>query len=160
MRLFIMERNLMKKLYFVIAILFSVNGFAQTIEKVTEQRAREFHRVIGLNDKEQWKKFIQENYSKSMIERQMKTKTARHGEQGSSSDSKEIKGTIEDKVAMFQRLHDDFGGSKIVSIKPNGENLVMELDKGDMVGVFKLTFEKNKPYLIDRLGVEAQAGGH
>jgi len=109
----------MKKLYFVIAILASVNGFAQTIEKVMEQRAREFHRVMGLSDKEQWKKFIQENYSKAMIERQMKAKTTRNGDGNTSSDSKEIKGTIDDKLAMFQRLHDDFGGSKIVSIKPN-----------------------------------------
>ena len=150
----------MKKIHLLFAtLLFCMNGFAQTLEQTMEKRGREFHRVIGLTDKEQWKKFIQENYTQTLIEKPMKARTVKQGEEGSSSESKDIKGTIEDKVNMFQRLHNDFGGSKIVSIKPNGENLEMELSAGDLTGVFKFKFDKNKPYLIDGIGVQVEGGG-
>ncbi len=150
----------MKKVYlFGAIILVSVNGFTQTLEQTMEKRAREFHRVIGLTDKEQWKKFIQDNYTKTLIEKPMKAKTVKEGEAGNASESKEIKGTIEDKVKMFERLHNDFGGSKIVSVKPSGEGLEMELSSGDLSGTFKFKFDKNKPYLIDGVGVQIEGGG-
>jgi hypothetical protein len=60
---------------------------------------------------------------------------------------------------MFERLHGDFGGSKIVSIKAAGENLEMVLDGGNLSGTFKFKFDKNKPYLITGLGVNAEGGG-
>ena len=151
----------MRKIFLLLVIVFFCkNGFSQELQQTMEKRAREFHRVIGLTDKDQWKKFIQENYTKALIEKPMKAKMVKQGEEGSSSESKEIKGTVEDKVNMFQRLHDDFGGSKIVSIKPNGENLEMELSAGDLSGVFKFKFDKNKPYLIDGLGVQVEGGGN
>jgi len=150
----------MKKTFIpVVLTLLYLNGSAQTLEQTMEKRASEFHRVIGLNDKEQWKKFIQESYTKALIEKPMKARTVKQGEEGNSSETKDIKGTIEDKVNMFQRLHNDFGGSKIISIKPNGENLEMELSAGDLTGVFKFKFDKNTPYLIDGLGVQVEGGG-
>src|SRR6267154_1954807 len=150
----------MKKIHLLLVFLLCyVSGSAQTLEQTMEKRAREFHRVIGLTDKEQWKRFIQENYTKALIEKPMKTKTVKQGEEGNSSDDKEIKGTIEDKANMFQRLHNDFGGSKIISIKPNGENLEMELSAGDLTGVFKFKFDQSKPYLIDGIGVQVEGGG-
>lgn len=149
----------MKKLLLPIAILICLNGLAQTMEQVMEKRAREFHRVLMLSDKEQWKKFIQENYTKAFIEKRMRAKVARQDGESSSSESKDSNGTIEDKLKMFERLHDDFGGSKITSIKPNGENLQMELSSGDLSGVFKFKFEKNKPYLIDGIGIDVEGGG-
>ena len=150
----------MKKVFlFGTIILISINGLAQTLEQTMEKRAREFHRVIGLTDREQWKKFIQDNYTKALIEKPMKAKTVKEGEEGNSSESKEIKGTIEDKVKMFERLHNDFGASKIVSVKPSSEGLEMELSNGDLSGTFKFKFDKNKPYLIDGLGVQVEGGG-
>ena len=150
----------MKKAYLlVVMLLCCMNGFTQTLEQTMEKRAREFHRVISLTDKEQWKKFIQENYTKALIEKPMKARTVKQGEEENSSESKDIKGTIEDKVNMFQRLHNDFGGSKIISIKPSGENLEMELSAADLTGVFKFKFDKNKPNLIDGLGVQVEGGG-
>ncbi len=151
----------MKKIHLLLIILLCyVNGFTQTLEQTMSKRAHEFHRVIGLTDKEQWKKFIQENYTKALIEKPMKARTVKQGEEGNSSEDKEIKGTIEDKANMFQRLHNDFGGSKIISIKPNGENLEMELSAGDLTGVFKFKFDQNKPYLIDGIGVQIEGGGN
>ncbi len=150
----------MKKVFlFGTIILISINGLTQTLEQTMEKRAREFHRVIGLTDREQWKKFIQDNYTKALIEKPMKAKTVKEGEEGNSSESKEIKGTIEDKVKMFERLHNDFGASKIVSVKPSSEGLEMELSNGDLSGTFKFKFDKNKPYLIDGLGVQVEGGG-
>ena len=150
----------MKKTFLSLVVtLLCMNGVAQTMDQTMEKRAREFHRVIGLNDKKQWEKFILENYTKALIEKPMKAKTVTEGQEGNSSDSKEIKGTVEDKVNMFQRLHNDFGGSKIISIKPNGENLEMELSAGDLSGVFKFKFDKNKPFLIDGIGVQVEGGG-
>lgn len=149
----------MKNILLLIAITGALNSFAQTMEQTMEKRARELHRVIGLNDKEQWKKFVQENYTKALIEKPMRAKVARSDGENSSAESKETKGTLEDKVQMFERLHDDFGGSKIVSIKSDGENLQMELSSGDLSGVFKFKFEKNKPYLIDGIGIDVEGGG-
>src|SRR5882762_4708636 len=149
----------MKKVFlFGTIILISINGLTQTLEQTMEKRAREFHRVIGLTDREQWKKFIQDNYTKALIEKPMKAKTVKEGEEGNSSESKEIKGTVEDKVKMFERLHNDFGASKIVSVKPSSEGLEMELSNGDLSGTFKFKFDKNKPYLIDGLGVQVEGG--
>lgn len=149
----------MKQLLFPFVILISVSSSAQTMEQTMEKRAREFHRVLGLNDKELWKKFIQENYTKALIEKPMRSKVARQDGESSTSESKEANGTLEDKVKMFERLHNDFGGSKIISVKPIGENLEMEVSNGDMSGVFKFKFEKNKPHLIDGLGIQAEGGG-
>ena len=57
---------------------------------------------------------------------------------------------------MFQRLHDDFGGGKILSITPSGDKLAMIIDNGlGLTGTFEFTFEKTKPYLIDGLSIQA-----
>jgi hypothetical protein len=121
--------------------------------KTIEQRAREFHRVIGLDDKEQWKKFITENYTKSLIEKPMKAVVKTSDQQ--NTEVKTSMENIEEKTAMFQRLHQDFGNSKIRSLKPNGENLEMVLEgsKG-LIGTFNLAFDKKSPYLVDGIGIQ------
>ncbi|GHN01774.1 hypothetical protein WSM22_32630 [Cytophagales bacterium WSM2-2] len=150
----------MKKLIVLIvlnALFFAANS--QTMDQITEKRAREMHRVLSLNDKEQWKKFIQENYSKTLIEKPMRSKKTTSDAEGSATETKEIKGTLEEKVNIFQRLHDDFAGSKIASVKPMGENLEMILNIGELTGTFKLKFNKEKPHLIEGLGIEVDSGG-
>ena len=58
---------------------------------------------------------------------------------------------------MFERLHNDLGASKIASIKSEGETLKMSLENSvGMSGTFQLKFDKNKPYLIDGLGIQAE----
>lgn len=148
----------MKKVILLLAIVTSFQSYSQNLEKEMEKKAREFHRVIGLSDKDQWKKFIQENYAKSLIDKPMKQKVSRQGDEVNLSETTDTKGTLEDKVQMFERLHDDFGDSKIVSIKTAGENLDMVLDGGNLLGTFKFKFDTNRPYLITGLGINAEGG--
>ena len=148
---------IMKSLFFSLIILVpGIPMLAQeSMQKVMEQRARELVRVIGLNSKDEWKKFIEENYSKALIDRptQAKVSTNDSDRPATSSETKSA-GNIEAKAAMFGRLHDDFGGSKITSIKSSGENLEMVMDNGELSGKFMLRFLKEKPYLIDGVGIE------
>ena len=141
-------------------ILFSAVWSAsfgqESMEKVMEKRARDMHRVIGLTDKAQYRKFIQENYTEALINKPMRA-AVKEGDQGETNTS-EVKSTnnLEAKVKMFERLHGDFGGARIVSIKSNAEILKMVLDNGEgMTGTFQLKFDKTKPYLIDGIGIEA-----
>lgn len=125
---------------------------------VMEKRARELHRVISLDDKQQWIKFIKENFTQSLIDKQQ-TRKVQANEDGKVSTSKEeLKEAdkLEAKAKMFSMLHQDFGGSKIISIKSSNENLDMVLNNGDgLIGKFTLRFEKINPYRIDGLGIEA-----
>lgn len=148
----------MKSIYSAIVFLALIpTAFAQ--ESVTmEKRAREMHRVIGLDDKQQWIKFIKENYTQALIDKQqaMKVQSNENGNVSTSKEEMNEVDKLEAKAKMFARLHEDFGGSKIVSIKSKAENLEMVLNNGDgLIGTFKLRFEKTKPYLIDGLAIEA-----
>ena len=152
----------MKRLILIVAILgLGTPIIAQeSAEKVMEKRAREMHRVIGLDDKEQWKKFIKENYTQALIDKPMRavTETSDNSSTDASSKSQpKAADNLEAKATMFQRLHEDFGKSKIISIKPGGEKLEMIVKSEDGLGAtFILKFDKNKPYLIDGLGIEVQ----
>ncbi len=64
-----------KKIAVLIFSCLGVTAFAQeSLEKVMEKRAKEMHRVIGLTDKEQWKKFIKENFTQALIDKPMQAK--------------------------------------------------------------------------------------
>lgn len=145
----------------LLLILFAFVPVSLTLAQeasVMEKRAREMHRVLNINDKQEWIKFIKENYTQALIDKQQSMKV-QSNENGTVSASKEeIKegDKLEAKAKMFARLHEDFGGGKIVSIKSKEENLEMVLNNGDgLLGTFKLRFEKTKPYLIDGIGIEA-----
>jgi hypothetical protein len=143
-------------------LVFSLIGFGvtaqETMQQAMEKRAREMHRVICLPDKEQWKKFITENYTQALIDKPMKSQVSRSDDSGTMAEKKEAPSNLDGKVNMFQRLHDDFGDSKITSIKPNGDKLEMVLNNGDMSGTFNLKFTATKPYLIDGVGIQVEAG--
>ena len=47
-----------------------------------ENRAKGFHKALTLSDKESWKKFILENYTKTLIEKPMKARVASDGSGG------------------------------------------------------------------------------
>jgi len=130
----------------------------ETREQVMERRAREMHRVIGLSDKEQWKKFITENYTQALIDKPMRSQVSKSDDLGTAAEKKGIPSSLEGKINMFQRLHNDFGDSKISSIKPSGDKLEMVLNNGDMSGTFNLKFTATKPYLIDGVGIQVEAG--
>jgi hypothetical protein len=149
----------MKTLITCILLSLSFTTFAQeSMAVVMEKRAREMHRVINLSDKQEWIRFIKENYTQALIDKQqtMKVQSSENGNTTSSKEEIKEADKLEAKAKMFARLHQDFSGSKIISIKSKEENLAMVLDNGDgLIGTFKLRFDKNKPYLIDGLGIEA-----
>ena len=152
---------IMKRLLLIVAI--AVSGMPLTAqessEKVMEKRAREMHRVIGLEDKEQWKKYIKENFTQALIDKPMRAVAETSDSSPSTSSESQPKSTdkLEAKASMFLRLHEDFGTSKIISIKPAEEKFEMIVRNEDgLSATFILKFDKNKPYLIDGLGIEVQ----
>jgi hypothetical protein len=152
----------MKKLTVILMLSFAAPGvYAQeSMQQVMETRAREMHRVICLSDKAQWKKFITENYSQTLIDRPMQSRLQKDDNAGTISEKKETDNNLDGKVNMLERLHNDFGDSKIVSIKPDGEKIVMELNSGDFSGTFNLKFSSTKPYLIESLGIQIERGNN
>lgn len=124
-------------------------------EKVMEKRAREMHRVLTLDDKEAWKKFILENYTQALIDKPMRQQIE-GGPQGGQKPKEAKPGdNLEAKVMMFQQLHNDFGNSKIVSVKPAGDKIEMAVKAtSGLNGTFSLRFAQVQPYLIDGLGIE------
>jgi len=138
-------------------VLFIVGSstYAQdSKEKVMEKRAREMHRVMCLDDKEQWKKFIQENYTQALIDKPMRAQVD-GGPAGGQATQNQPANALEGKVKMFEQLHQDFNKSKIVSVKPAGDKVDMVVqNNGGLSGTFSLRFHKNAPYLIDGLGIE------
>ena len=131
----------------------------ETKEQVMEKRAREMHRVICLKDKDAWRKFIKENYTQTLIDKPMRAQVSQSNDGSTTSDKKEIGNNLEGKVGMFERLHNDFGGTKISSLKANGDELEMQLSGDGLSGSFNLKFTATKPYFIDGVGVRAEAGG-
>ena len=150
----------MNKLITILVLgIIGVEAQAQeSMQQVMEKRAREMHRVLCLADKDQWKKFITENYTQALIERPMKSQVSKSDGSTTASEKNAFANNLEAKVNMFQRMHDDFGESKITSIKTTGEQLEMVLTGPGLIGTFNLKFSNTKPYLIDGLGIQAEAG--
>ena len=125
-------------------------------EQVMEKRAREMHRVLGLNDPATWKKFIKENYTQALIDKPMRAKVQTSDNGSDKSTETSSADNLEAKAGMFERLHNDFGYSKITSLKVTGDDVEM-IVLGDMglKGTFRLKFDQAKPYLISGLGISA-----
>ena len=150
----------MKRLILMLIIFGSGTPLLAQDIQIMESRAREMHRVIGLSDKEQWKKFIKENFTQALIDKPMRavTQTSDSGNTSSSATTQpKATDKLEAKAGMFQRLHEDFGNGKILSITSTNDKVEMVVKNEDgMSGNFILTFDKNKPYLIAGLGIEVQ----
>ena len=111
--------------------------------------------MIGLDDKDQWKKFITENYTQAFINKPMKAVVKTSDQSNTTSQTNVTSESIEEKSGMFQRLHQDFGNSKILSLKPRDENLEMILESTiGLKGVFNMKNKKKAPYLIEGIGIE------
>jgi hypothetical protein len=124
-------------------------------QAVKEKRARDLHRVMGLNDREQWKKFMTENYSKAMLERPVKTDIETSESSTSSGTSGATADKLEEKLKVFDRLHKNFPNSKIISLKPVSERIEMVVENSDgLRGNFTFEFERDSPFLINRIAVE------
>ncbi|HEY5916981.1 MAG TPA: hypothetical protein VIU13_06245 [Chryseolinea sp.] len=138
-------------------LLICVFAFVAQDKKKTimENRARELHRVIGVKDKELWKKFMRDNYSKAMLEKPVKSNIETEEKESTTSATTESADQLEEKAKVFERLHGNFGSSKIVSIKNVKERIEMILEnESGLRGDFTLTFEDQSPFLINRIAVE------
>jgi len=125
-----------------------------------EKRANELHRVMGLNEQEQWKKFMLESYSKSLLERPVKS-TIKTEEGSTTSTSSSTADKLEEKMKMFERLHSDFGSSKVVSMKTVNEKIEMILENtSGLKGNFSIAFEKQTPFLIDGINIQIDQNKH
>lgn len=149
-----MKRNLL-------LLLFSftvISAIAQGSEKIMEDRAKELHRVLGLSNKADYKKFMQENYTKALLDKPVKmNKQVSDSDGGNESTQSEGLDNLDAKAQMYAQLHQDFGGSKLASLKRTDNKIVMVLKTGTgLTGTFTLTFEKAKPYLIESMGVQAE----
>jgi hypothetical protein len=141
----------------MLVVASSILALAQeSREQVMEKRAREMHRVLGLNDRAAWKKFIKDNYTQALIDKPMRAKVQISDNGSDKSSETSSADNLEAKAGMFERLHNDFGDSKITSLKVTGDDVEM-IVLGDMglKGTFHLKFEQAKPYLIGGLGIAA-----
>jgi hypothetical protein len=146
---------------FLILLIFtgsSLVAYAQTHEEIISRRATEFHRVLTVKDKDQWRKFMKENYTKALLERPVRAKIAHEGGGNATPAGNENPDPIESKLVMFERLNADFGNSKVVSLRPTGDQVEMIVSNGGMTGTFRLTFDKAAPHLID--GIAVEVGDH
>jgi len=120
-----------------------------------EKRCRELHRVLGISDKEVWKKFMKDNYTAAFLERPIKSsvQTSHSGQSTTSAESSAS--NLDEKAEMLQRLHNDFGESKIVTLKATEETVEMILENtAGLKATFNVKFEPKKPYLIDGLRIQ------
>lgn len=112
---------------------FSVAG--QSNDIAIEKRVKAMHAAFQSSDKAVWEDYVKNNYSAKMLE---KFDMARH-------------------LEMFERLHSDFGDSKIISTKVNGYQCIMVVERSsDKHKVsFDVSIEGEKPYKIDGFGINA-----
>src|SRR6185369_12137018 len=137
----------MKKIFTLVFFALTVLGVSaqETKQQVMEKRAKEMHRVICLSDKDAWRNFIKENYTQALIDKPMRSQVSKSSDGETTSDKKEIGNNLEGKVGMFERLHNDFGGTKISSIKMNGDELEIQLSGDGLSGSFNLKFTTTQP---------------
>ena len=152
----------MKNPFVLICFFALVAAFGQDKRQATmEKRVTELHRVMGLNEKEQWKKFMLENYSKSLLERPVKSTTKTSEEGSTTSTSATTADMLEEKLKMFEKLHRDFGSSRVVSLKTVNDKIEMILENtSGLKGNFNIAFEKKTPFLIDGINIEINQNRH
>jgi hypothetical protein len=148
----------MLKLSFIPFTLFSLLALGQQQKNnVMEGRAREMHRIMGINDPSQWKKFIQENYTPAFLEKPMRMSVETNSDGRTPSEQPKAADPLEAKIEMLHQLHADFHNSEILSITADGNTVTMQLkNQQGLLGNFILRFEKSEPYRIDGLGIEVE----
>lgn len=147
----------MKKLILLLFLApFLSAGAQDTAKKIMDAKAREFYRVIKLDDREVWKKFIRENYSEEFINKPSSRRVMVDGEEKSETTATTGTDKVDAKADLFQMLHRDFGDSNLTSltIDKNIATLVLSTPDG-LRGTFTITHQQQAPYLIENMGVEA-----
>jgi hypothetical protein len=152
----------MKKVVTITVLSLFVVLVAKAQDKKTtiENRCKEMVRVINLSDKDQWRKFIKENYTEALINKKMRAQVQGGPDGATPANTSNETTELETKVGLFQRFHDDLGKGTITNIKIDGDNADVQV-KGE-TGLdlsFALKFTPAAPHLIDGLGVQAMMGG-
>ena len=132
-------------------MLCSMSVLSQN-KDVMEKRANAFVEALNSGNRETYRKFIIENYTKELINRKMSRKIV--GDDASAS-SVATEDALADKLNMFDQLHQDLGKGKVSSIKQNGDKLDMLVtgDSGTSLN-FGMTFLKDAPNLINAVSVQ------
>lgn len=146
-----MKRNLT----FILLTALCAPVFAQdSMEQVMEKRGKELVSVIGINDKDAWRTFIKDNYTQALIDKQMRAKVESSDGESTKTETTPAN-NLEGKVAIYERLHQDMGKGKILSLKRTDNKLDIEVT-GESGGkfTFGLTFFKEAPYRIDGFSVQ------
>lgn len=133
---------------------------AQDKKTIIENRCKELVRVLNLGEKDQWRKFIKENYTETLINKKMRLQVQGGPDGAAPATAGNDATELEAKVELFQRFHDDLGKGTITNTKIVGDNADVQV-KGE-TGLdlsFALKFTPAVPHLIDGLGVQAMMGG-
>lgn len=147
----------MKRLFFGTLLMMLVSDlFSQaTMPAEMEKRAREFFRVISQPEEHEWKEFMLENYTPAFRDKPVKVNIQTSDAPTKAAVATEPADPMATKIAMYRRLHKQFGNGKIISFTPTEGEITMVLQNNAGVdGNFKFIFEKKQPYLIDGLRVE------
>lgn len=153
----------MKKLVAIAMFSLFVVFAAQSQDKkaIIENRCREMVRVIIAGEKDEWRKFIKENYTEAWINKKMRAQIQGGPDAGAQTNTTtDEMANLEAKVGLFQRLHDDLGKGTITNLKVDGDNADVQV-KGE-TGLdlsLSLKFIPDAPHLIDGLSVQAMMGG-
>ena len=129
---------------------------AQDSKSIMEKRSGDFFTAINSDDEKAWIKFIEANFSPSLIKKPMKKQVQISDKDNvsSSGGSASEEGTVEQKAKMFRQLHGDFANGKILSIKTEENKATMTVESSDgLKGKFNFGFEK-ETMLIEALGIE------
>ncbi|HEY0741789.1 MAG TPA: hypothetical protein VGD40_10010 [Chryseosolibacter sp.] len=140
-------------------LLLSICSYAMCQKdntQILEQRAKDFHVAISKDDKEVWRKFMNNNFTNDLIERPMRAKISTSENDGTNTSSNN-ETRVAEKLHMFQQLHEDFGSGNISSITVTGNTVKMIVTAGGRKGIFLLTCEDKPSWLIDKLGIEVEA---
>lgn len=153
----------MKKAVVNIAIFSLLTVFAaqaQDKKTIIENRCKELVRVLNLSEKDQWRKFIKENYTEAWINKKMRLQVQGGPDGGAQTNTTDDSVNLEAKVGLFQRFHDDLGKGTITDLKIDGDNADVQV-KGEtgLNLTLALKFLPDAPHLIDGLSVQAMMGG-
>lgn len=129
------------KVFLFIAVMMSftpeISAQQSTAADAAEQRARAYIEAINSNDRAAWRKFINENYSKSSLERM----------------------PLEVRLNNFARIYDETRGGALQSLRRTKPNEAEAVVKANLTGLgLELAFlvEEQPPYYLSAIRMRPQ----
>ena len=119
----------------IIGTITTINCKAQDAVDILEKRANELHLAIVRSDEALRQDFIEQNYSRKMLE-----------DYG-----------MDKHLGMFERLHNDFAQSEITSLKIKDDKLYMAVERksdGHRL-TFVINYDPGEEFKFDGFSIEA-----